>query len=276
MNSNSPDPTVARVGLSWGENSAVAEDPGDYDKLVALQYDPADELWGSLGAVSSTFNYDAVNSIGSFLSASNGTFSESFFTLGSSDAINPLPVTWLAFTGTTDGRHHTLNWATASEINNDFFEIQRSVDGRNFSAIAKIEGSGNSNTRTEYSYTDKMAPVGRVYYRLRQVDFNGDYEYAPEIVTLLRDDAEDAYLDFLLYPNPSATGSVRLILSDFEAEMVLISVSDLSGQVLSRKAIWIDEQGISDFIPANHPPGAYIVSVLHGGIMKSKPLIITR
>lgn len=276
VNSNSPDPTVARVGLSWGENSAVAEDPGDYDKLVALQYDPVDELWASLGAASSTFSFDAVNNIGSFLSASNGTFSESFFTLGSSDAINPLPVTWLAFTGTSDGRNHTLDWSTASEINNDYFELERSVDGRIFTPIAKIDGSGNSNSRLNYSYTDKMAPVGRVYYRLRQVDFNGDYAYAPEIVTLVREEAENEYLDFLLYPNPSSTGSVRLMLSDFEAEMVLISVADLSGQILSRKAVWIDEQGISDFIPTNHPPGAYIVSVLHNNMMKSKPLIITR
>jgi len=274
VNSNTGDPTNARVGLSWGDNSVVAVEPGDYDKLLVMQYIEGDGLWGSLGGENFTFN--SGNNLGSFISTSNASFSESFFTLGSGDPVNPLPVTWLYFDGETDGKHHTLNWATASEINNDYFELERSVDGRFFTSIARIEGAGNTTSRLDYSYVDKLAPTGRVYYRLRQVDYNGEYEYADEIVTLLREEGERDRLDFLLYPNPTSEGSVRLMISDFEAEMAIISISDLSGQVLLRKAVWIDEQGISDFIPTNFAPGAYIVSVIHDAAMRSKPLIITR
>ncbi len=276
VNSNSAEATTSRVGLSWGDNSVVAEEAGDYQKLVVLHWDNGNQIWQTAGAVESSFNFDAVANLGTFTSASGVPFSEVFFTLGSTDAINPLPVTWLRFNGATDGAHHTLNWATASEINNDYFELERSIDGHNFTTIAVVEGAGNSVTELSYQYVDKLAPAGRVYYRVKQVDFNGKFEYAPEVVTLIREEAEDTRMDFMLYPNPSNQGSVRIQISDFEAEMVIISVADMSGKILNRKANWIDEQGISDFISCDYQPGVYIVSVLHDGAMRSKPLVITK
>jgi hypothetical protein len=276
VNSNSAAATTARIGLSWGENSAVAEDPADYNKLVALHWNQTNEIWESAGSNSTSFNYNALNQNGSFLALNLVSFSERFFTLGSIDAINPLPVTWLYFTGTTDGKGHTLNWATASETNNNFFELERAADGENFMSIARIEGAGNSNTMINYSYVDKLAPEGRVYYRLRQVDFNGKFDYADEVVTLVRTARQTDTLDFLLYPNPSSKGAARLLISDFDAEMVIISITDMQGKILLRKAVYIDEQGISDEIACAFNPGVYIVSVLHTSKMCSKPLVITK
>lgn len=283
-NSNSiSQTTTARVYLTWGENSAVDIldiDPSAQD-LVAMAWNvPAGSgYWTSFGGANHIGGIQSVAGTGGFGSDPNNLvpFTERLFTLGSGNVINsPLPVTWLYFEGETDGENHTLSWATATEINNDFFELERSIDGRVFAPIAQIAGAGNSTSPLHYSYVDKLAPTGRVYYRLRQVDFNGKFEFANEVVTLERNVAHADRLDFLIYPNPSNTGSVRLQVSDFEAEMVIISIADLSGKVLSRKAVWIDEQGISDYIPCNFQAGIYLVSVLAGQDMRSKPLVITK
>ncbi len=274
INSNTPESTQARVGLSWGDNSVVAVDPGDYDKLAVLHWVEDDGVWHSAGANSTTFQFDAINETGSFISQSPIQFSERWITLGSTDAINPLPVTWLSFTGKTDGVYHNLNWSTASEINNDYFELERSVDGRSFTPIARIDGSGNSNTTLHYEYVDRLAPAGRVYYRVRQVDYNGEYEYADEVVTLVKNEVYSDRFDLMVYPNPTSLGYTRLMLSGFEGQMALVHISDLNGRLIAQRTVWIDDQGISQAIPCDYTAGVYIVSVIHEGLMKSKPLII--
>jgi hypothetical protein len=264
--------TNARVGLSWGENSAVASSSGDFNKLVVLGYNTTTDVWDTHGGANHTFS--AGINTGNFMSQTNAVFSERFFTLGSSDAANPLPVTFLHFIGQTNGIEHTLSWATASETNNDYFQLERSVDGQFFQAIAYIQGAGTSNTRKDYSYVDKVAPWGRVYYRLKQVDFNGDSEYADEIVTLFKEERSE-YLDFRIFPNPTITRQARVMLSDVTAEMAHITLSDISGKVLAQKMVWIDEQGISDSFDCNFEPGIYLVSVIVKNEMRTKPLVVS-
>ncbi len=84
-----------------------------------------------------------------------------------------LPVELIYFGAEKTSNSVTLNWITASEINNDYFILEHSKDGKNFEEIATVDGSGNSNLTLDYSYEDKRELEGINYYRLRQVDFDG-------------------------------------------------------------------------------------------------------
>ncbi|HEY4149204.1 MAG TPA: T9SS type A sorting domain-containing protein, partial [Chitinophagaceae bacterium] len=88
-----------------------------------------------------------------------------------------LPVTFSSFYATRSNSDVLLSWSTAQELNNNNFEIQRSTDGINWSVITLVMGQGNSITPTQYSYTDKNVTAATVYYRIRQVDIDGKFEY---------------------------------------------------------------------------------------------------
>ncbi len=95
------------------------------------------------------------------------------FTLASRDAQNPLPIELISFEAFQKQKSVDLKWVTSSEINNDFFTVQRTADGNNFENIAKVSGKGNSNTVQSYSTTDYNPLDGLSFYRLMQTDFNG-------------------------------------------------------------------------------------------------------
>ena len=89
-----------------------------------------------------------------------------------------LPVTFSSFYATKNSSDVLMSWSTAQEFNNNNFEIQRSTDGSNWTVIALVMGMGTSTTTTQYSYTDKNMTAATVYYRIRQVDIDGKFEYS--------------------------------------------------------------------------------------------------
>ncbi|WP_165370555.1 T9SS type A sorting domain-containing protein [Hymenobacter persicinus] len=97
-------------------------------------------------------------------------------TVGSSA---PLPVELTAFEALRQNNAVLLKWATASEKNNDRFSVERSADGKDFKAIATVRGSGSTTKTTSYSVTDKEPLTGLNYYRLRQIDTEGQFSYSP-------------------------------------------------------------------------------------------------
>ncbi|MDG1475608.1 MAG: BNR-repeat neuraminidase N-terminal domain-containing protein, partial [Vicingaceae bacterium] len=92
-------------------------------------------------------------------------------------ALHLLPIELLSYSVACTGNTVQLDWITASELNNDYFTIERSVDAINFEAIATVDGSGNSSSIHNYSWSDDNPINGTVYYRLKQTDFNGAFEY---------------------------------------------------------------------------------------------------
>ncbi|WP_425391880.1 hypothetical protein [Ekhidna sp.] len=94
----------------------------------------------------------------------------------SDDGATPLPVQLLYFNASAEN-HVDLNWATATETNNDYFSIERSEDGINFNEIGRVPGMENSNKKVIYNFKDKSPSASVLYYRLKQVDFDGQYEY---------------------------------------------------------------------------------------------------
>ncbi|MCO5230462.1 MAG: tandem-95 repeat protein [Chitinophagales bacterium] len=111
-----------------------------------------------------------------------------------------LPVELLYFTVDVKDCSVVLNWATASELNNDYFEVQRSVDAINWEVLSQVIGHGTTNNRHEYNYVDGSALSGTVYYRLRQVDYDGVSELH-KVVSVQAPSCGSNRV--VLYPNPT-------------------------------------------------------------------------
>jgi hypothetical protein len=112
---------------------------------------------------------------------------------------NPLPVELTSFEAQAKSLGVNLNWATATEKNNDRFEVQRSANGETFQTIGTVKGQGNSSSARSYSFTDSRPLTGLAYYRLRQVDTDGKASFSPVVNAPWMDEKA-----FAVYPNPSA------------------------------------------------------------------------
>ena len=120
-----------------------------------------------------------------------------------------LPVDLTSFTAAIKNSKNTLTWTTASESNNSGFDIESSTDGSGFNKIGFVATkavSGNSNAVLTYSFEDAKAAKGTTYYRLKQVDFNGDFKYSD--IKFINNSLNNA-VAFSVYPNP-VTNVIRL------------------------------------------------------------------
>ncbi|MES2560508.1 MAG: choice-of-anchor V domain-containing protein [Bacteroidota bacterium] len=131
-----------------------------------------------------TFNYTTPATMGgiNFYLAVNSTNSDG---TNSGDRIyvkvfssNVLPVKWMSYGVKAEGDVNTIEWTTACEIDNAHFEIERSEDATQWEVIGKVKSKGNSNSPTEYLYTDRSVSSANLFYRIKQVDFNGAFEYS--------------------------------------------------------------------------------------------------
>jgi hypothetical protein len=143
---------------------------------------------------------------GSVSTVAIGSFSP--FTIGSISPTNPLPVTWQDFHGSSENGKAVLEWTTVSEKNNAFFEIQRSATGKDFVSIGTVQGNGTTTEKHSYSFTDPAFLMVPMYYRLRQVDYDGKEEYSN--VIRVRAPTELDQQPLIVYPNPATTSVVRL------------------------------------------------------------------
>ncbi len=128
--------------------------------------------------------WDNIGSLGSASGANPYTFTYTGYTgtfspFGMGGSGGPLPVTFLYLNVKKEGEFGQLNWATGTEINNDYFNIEKSLDGKKFFTIGKVFGAGNSQQILRYAFTDSNLIQGTNYYRLKQVDYDGKFEYTP-------------------------------------------------------------------------------------------------
>jgi len=123
---------------------------------------------------------------------------------------SPLPISLLYFNGLNEQFYNSFSWSTSTEINNDYFTLEKTTDALNFIAIEKTNGAGNSNTLRYYSIIDYHPTEGLSYYRLKQTDFDGKYTYS-KLVTI--DVPSQLTEDFNIYPNPFST-SATIVIND--------------------------------------------------------------
>jgi hypothetical protein len=173
-----------------------------------------------------------------------------------------LPVQMASFTVNPDPIYKTalLNWSTASEINNDYFEIQHSTDGVHFSKLGVVKGKGNSSELTYYSYTDLYPSSNINYYRIVQYDYDGKNTIS-EIKTV-------SFNEFTLTvsPNPSEDD---FKINVFSVEPSDIIVYDLLGSEVYRTK---SENGSNLVFGKELAKGTYILKYISATESKSLKL----
>ncbi len=141
-----------------------------------------------------------------------------------------LPVELLSFEVRKTNDKVNLYWSTATEVNNEGFEIQRSLDGTVFEKIGWVEGNGNTDGIKEYQFIDhNINHAGNFYYRLKQMDYNGSFDYS-DIVSVRIDVANISLHDFSLFPNPNK--GVFNLTGNTNDEHVKFDVLDKSGRLV--------------------------------------------
>ncbi|MFT5824086.1 MAG: hypothetical protein ACI8ZM_005352 [Crocinitomix sp.] len=164
-----------------------------------------------------------------------------------------LPITLLSFEGNCEEQFIILNWSTASEMNNDYFSIERSPDGEIWQTIGKVTGGGNSSSQINYTFID-MEPLRTItYYRLKQTDFNGNYNYE-DIISMEQCDISEKK-ELIVYPNPS-NGEFETYFNGDSGTINAIEIFNSQGQIIYSS---IDFQSI--FNLTNMAPGHYYIQV---------------
>ncbi|GIV32674.1 MAG: hypothetical protein KatS3mg031_0209 [Chitinophagales bacterium] len=185
-----------------------------------------------------------------------------------------LPIKLLYFTAQPHGKTVELKWATATEVNNAFFTIERSENGRTFEEIVSLEGAGNSSVIREYKAYDEKPLSGVSYYRLKQTDFDGTASYS-NIVSLMFNHS-DASVVFIV-PNPIRTDDPFSVILQDETNHGAgeITLTTMTGHsyVLAKTSASASEE-ISLQLPPGITPGFYILSYQNGNhIWKQKLLV---
>ncbi len=167
-----------------------------------------------------------------------------------------LPVELLYFEAQIDNNNDVLlTWATASETNSDFFTVERSTDGQNWSALQTIQSAGNSNHLIEYAYTDTETQSGIYYYRLVQNDFDGAFEIFQPVAI------EKQKLNTFAIYNVYRSQNQVTIQGGFQSQDRVI-VTDMMGNVLYNGSLTTDQPQISFHVDNN--VSAIVVNYMDG------------
>jgi hypothetical protein len=203
---------------------------------------------GSDGAHSGTTTNPQVNRTG----LTTAQVANSFYWGSINATQTPLPVTLISFTGRQQAEQIVLDWSTASEEKFDYFRLEKSNDGIEFFEIAQIPGHGTSTTVKNYSHLDRSPFIGKSYYRLTSVDFDGETKTF-DLVSVNYAGNKSARI----FPNPATDGKLNIELSFTPTEPVTVSITDLSGVEMIRYTM--EDQTAA--LLANLNPGTYIVKL---------------
>lgn len=174
-----------------------------------------------------------------------------------------LPVGLINFYATKNSDHVHLSWATSWEQNNDYFKVERSLDGVNYSLLNKVKGNGSSESIKLYAYLDYESFHGTAYYRIGQYDYDGAFSYSP-VVSVTREDNTQ----LSVVPNPFTNNSEIKVLSNMESP-IHITVTDVSGAVKFTSEEYSTNEAI--LVGEDLPKGLYIIqAVFNDKIYTSK------
>ena len=215
------------ITLYYGTNDVVT-DPSFL--TIVKNRNTAATTWFDIGGTGATLGAGSVTST----SAPSAFNSYSRFSLGNKiGGTNPLPIELIYFTAKPNEKEVSLDWATASEINNSHFDIERSADGVNFEYLATIKANGDGNhvTKQTYNTIDKKPYKGLSYYRLKQVDKSGEFKYATIVSVEFKDNSFVS-----VFPNP-AFDKIIINTSDDYIDANLKVINNLGVEVIANNKL---------------------------------------
>ncbi len=223
---------------------------------------------------SSNLNWQTSNNNWAIFDGNNSTL----WTNGTFTNLNtsPLPVELTSFTENTVENKVELNWQTATEINNYGFEIQRAIQSDNlkWEKIGFVEGRGNSNSPKTYQFIDSNPLSGKLVYRLKQIDNNGNYKFSKEIEVNL---APTEYVLYQNYPNPF-NPSTKIKYSLPVRSLVNIKVYDITGREVAKLVDEMQEQGnyTINFDASKLSSGTYFYKIISNKFVQVKKMLLLK
>ena len=213
---------------------------------------------------------------GSYLTTDN--IETAVFTSGGNhDSLNDfglwggaLPVEWLTFKGRYVGDQVQLDWATGSEENNSHFVIERTHDGAHWEEIGEVAGAGFATEVTRYMFMDENPYKDFNYYRIKQVDYDGEYDYSK--IVLVSSMVQSARLDLNVHPNP-ANDYVRIRVIGGSKNST-IEVMDIQGSVVRK--LELTDNPVVRIETSNLDTGIYFIKYSNGVQSLTKKLVVKR
>jgi hypothetical protein len=254
------------VSLSWNSTYCSAGDPAE---LIIASWVPLLSIWQDRGNGSFTGNAAAGTIVSSAPVSSFG-----IFTLSSSNANAVLPVELVSFNAAIVNDKTEVNWTTASEINNDYFTIERSADGEYFEAIGTVAGVGNTTNMSSYEFIDHSPLSGLSFYRLRQTDYDGKFEVFEPVSVNYKGEGMEFSIESV-GPNPFSN-QIRIdYFSPENAELILV-LSGLDGSLSYTDKINVNS-GRGSYSTGQLPDlssGVYILKLLKGeAVLETRKMV---
>lgn len=258
----------------WGPYSAVECPAYTFDEPIRCSYSSATGNTGLLDGsgdfsendLGNKFVEDLVVSAGQVYILLIDNFSNSGnpfnltwnLTGGASLDCTVLPVELLQFNGYNQKSKNTLLWSTAAETNSSYFDIEHSVDGRNFTSIGRNMAAGNSATILKYEFIHSNPTLGKNYYRLKQVDFDGKSIYSGTLQ--ITNTSDDVYAGNV-FPNPSGNNFNLMLQSKYD-DAVQLHIYSITGMLIATQQFQVQEKkdNLLSF-GAELPKGSYMVVV---------------
>lgn len=215
---------IAANGMQMSIFQAGASCPSSSTNCI-LYINPNNnkDFFGSFAAVSGSTYYIQLDGY----AGTGCTFDFCITNSGSTSCALLLPINLTEFNARVKGETVNATWTTASELNNHFFTLERSIDGIDFETAATVPSNGNSTIPTNYSTNDYNPVKGISYYRLLQTDYNGTNSYSKTISVIYGDESDL----FELRPNP-ATDLVNVTFNSVDGGPVLLKGYDITGRII--------------------------------------------
>jgi len=230
---------------------------------IAMVHDGGSINWVDYGGTGSA-------NIAGNITSGNITSFKTKFAIGYPPS--PLPIELTGFSATISESHVVCEWSTASEVNNNYFTLERSTDGVHFDSLLSVDGAGNSTQALYYRAVDNNPLNGDSYYRLKQADFDGQFSYSE--IEHVHFGNSDSYV---LYPNPS---NGKFFISNEGTENwkdVQVRVRDMNGQEVQFRGKDTDDiqnPGVMLEPDSALSDGTYVVSILSAGVWRKEKILI--
>ncbi len=225
--------------------------------LIRLMVDDDGDFTSGVTLISPTSFNGSNNTVTFTVDFTNGQY----YTLGSEESA-ALPIQLISFNASLlENNSVRLNWVTASEENNAYFDIERSSNGTTFEVVGTIDGQGDSNSTHYYQFVDNQPTEGYMYYRLKQVDNSGEFEYSDMRSVFIE---ERQVIAYTVYPNPVTQGDQLYIRYKTDQDRTAkIAVIDMSGSTHYTAEVQLSKDQETIAIPtANLSKGIHLIRLI--------------
>jgi parallel beta-helix repeat protein len=269
-------------GTNWiTENASNRQDPNTFNAGVPAIIPTVSSgiTWSYLGT---PFDTNRTTVVGPYTIPGTyqyvATFTNTcgtFYDTVTITAASTVPVTLSKLEATKRINNVVISWSTASEVNNSHFVVERSIDGIHFEGIGRVRGNGTTSRMINYSFTDEgvldqYARVNTIYYRLRQVDFDGSEELS-RVLRVQNEQSRGVQTEIL--PNPNRGSFVLALSTDWENE-ANITIYNTTGTMVYNKQTMLQNGTNRMDMNLDLPSGVYSIIVNHQGLQTIKRFVI--